>query len=301
MGKNGSGKSAFMDALCWVFGFRSQSLRSENMSQLVNDKSKREGNTETYRVLYVRMRCRKVEVQLTLYDTAISSAINSFNQLLTFLKNPPFVMNGNSTITIGRCYHNHSLEYIGSFQKTPQQIIKYSDIKELLESLSIQINTKAKFIIQQSTLLLSIRQKNTMLLDIIEESIGNQLIIKQLDDLRKKEEDLKNQKDMLSLRKEAIEEYRIEKEHDYELEKKRVALVEEERNVKKEMERVDEERKESMMMLMIAELEEKEKKVITLKESLERWEKEMNEVKGEEKELIEKKDVQENVSEQWRV
>ena len=46
VGKNGSGKSALMDALCWVFGFRSQSIRTENMQQLVNDRSKREGNSE---------------------------------------------------------------------------------------------------------------------------------------------------------------------------------------------------------------------------------------------------------------
>ena len=30
VGKNGSGKSALMDALCWVFGFRSQSIRTEH-------------------------------------------------------------------------------------------------------------------------------------------------------------------------------------------------------------------------------------------------------------------------------
>lgn len=247
------------------------------------------------------MTCRKVEVQFTLYDTAISSSINTFNQLLTFLKNPPFVMNGSSTITIGRCYHNHSLEYIGSFQKSPQQIIKYSDIKELLESLSIQINTKVKFIIQQSTLLLSIRQKNTTLLDIIEESIGNQTIIKQLDALRKKEEDLKNQKEELSLRKEAIEKYRVEKEKEYELEKKRVALEEEENNVKTDMERIDEERKECMRMLMIVKLEEKEKKEVRMKESLEKWKNEVNKVKGEGKELMKKKEVQEKEYDKWRV
>ena len=46
VGKNGSGKSALMDALCWVFGFRSQSIRTESMQQLVNDKSRAEGNRE---------------------------------------------------------------------------------------------------------------------------------------------------------------------------------------------------------------------------------------------------------------
>lgn len=46
VGKNGSGKSAFMDALCWVFGFRSQSIRSENASQLLNDQARKEGNEE---------------------------------------------------------------------------------------------------------------------------------------------------------------------------------------------------------------------------------------------------------------
>ena len=51
VGKNGSGKSAFMDALCWVFGFRSHSLRSENMSQLINDKAKGEGCTDMYTIV----------------------------------------------------------------------------------------------------------------------------------------------------------------------------------------------------------------------------------------------------------
>lgn len=31
-----------MDALCWVFGFRSQSIRSENASQLLNDQARKE-------------------------------------------------------------------------------------------------------------------------------------------------------------------------------------------------------------------------------------------------------------------
>ena len=48
VGKNGSGKSAFMDALCWVFGFRSQSIRSENVNQLLNDQARKEGINEMY-------------------------------------------------------------------------------------------------------------------------------------------------------------------------------------------------------------------------------------------------------------
>ena len=51
VGKNGSGKSALMDALCWVFGFRSQSIRTESMQQLVNDKSRAEGNREACSLL----------------------------------------------------------------------------------------------------------------------------------------------------------------------------------------------------------------------------------------------------------
>ena len=47
VGKNGSGKSAFLDAICWVFGFRSQSIRSENVHQLLNDRARSEGQTET--------------------------------------------------------------------------------------------------------------------------------------------------------------------------------------------------------------------------------------------------------------
>ena len=48
VGKNGSGKSAFLDAICWVLGFRSQSIRSENVHQLLNDRARSEGQTETY-------------------------------------------------------------------------------------------------------------------------------------------------------------------------------------------------------------------------------------------------------------
>lgn len=48
VGKNGSGKSAFLDAICWVFGFRSQSIRSENVHQLQNDRARSEGQMETY-------------------------------------------------------------------------------------------------------------------------------------------------------------------------------------------------------------------------------------------------------------
>ena len=51
VGKNGSGKSAFMDALCWIFGSRAHAIRTENSSQLINDRSRAEGNREVYALL----------------------------------------------------------------------------------------------------------------------------------------------------------------------------------------------------------------------------------------------------------
>lgn len=48
VGKNGSGKSALMDALCWIFGSRAHAIRTENSSQLINDRSRAEGNREVY-------------------------------------------------------------------------------------------------------------------------------------------------------------------------------------------------------------------------------------------------------------
>lgn len=48
VGKNGSGKSAFVDALSWVFGSRSQSLRSDNAQQLLNDRARSEGQEDVY-------------------------------------------------------------------------------------------------------------------------------------------------------------------------------------------------------------------------------------------------------------
>lgn len=304
VGKNGSGKSAFMDALCWVFGFRSQSLRSENMTQLINDQSKREGNRTVYKMCCF-MKHRQVEVQFTLSDVNIPPSVTSFGQLAEYLKNPATTVNAKTVITIGRILKNHSLEYIGSFQKRPVKTIKYTEIRDLLEALSIQIDTKGKFIIQQSALLASVRQKNTGLLEIIEDSIGNTAAINALSDLQKKQSDLERQQEGLVSRREEIERYRHEKESEIELEKKRCELDAELNKFKEEMSQVSEEREMLRQKRKQVELQihqEKEEQILNQINELKKKKKELEGMweRGEE-ERVKKEEEFKEVKNQWNV
>lgn len=115
--------------------------------------------------------------------------------------------------------------------------IKYADICSLLEALSIQVNIRGKFIIQQSELLSGIRQRNTALLEIIEESTGNGYIIQRISELEKKQAALCAQKESVKERVEEIERYEEENKEMETMKTKSIQLIEE----MKELERNQEE------------------------------------------------------------
>lgn len=161
-----------------------------------------------------------MEVQFTIYDVSIPPSISSFEQLVLYFQAPTITQNATSTISIGRRIHNTTIEYFGAINASSYKTLRFGEIQRFLESLSIQINTKGKFIIQQTSLLLSLQKKNTYLLEIIEESIGNKPHIEACADLMGKQKDLEGQRDCFKKRKEEIERYRHDNEHEFELEQR---------------------------------------------------------------------------------
>lgn len=205
VGKNGSGKSALMDALCWIFGSRAPAIRTENSSQLINDRSRAEGNREVYDFVG-SFSNRKAEIQFTLSDIASPPLGLSPREAFQSI---PKLQSGNSklVITVGRRLHNRAMDYYGRFGDSEPFLIKFNDISMILEALQIQVNMRGKFIIQQSELLRNLRQRRTSLLEMIEECIGDQAIVSLLEDLTKRREALCIQKESVRSRLEEIVQY----------------------------------------------------------------------------------------------
>ena len=203
-----------MDALCWVFGSRAHALRTERSSQLINDRSRMEGNQEVY-VLFWPVNHRKVEVQFILTDAPSIPAGFSPQDVFCSLSSLP---EGSETlrITVGRRLRNRSLEYFGRLNQGSSFPLKYSEICVLLESLAIQVNLRGKFIIQQSELLTNLRQSKTYLLEMIEECAGNGKLVTQIEELLKKRANLITQKESVSNHLEEMKQYC--EEHHSELE-----------------------------------------------------------------------------------
>ena len=99
------------------------------------------------------------------------------------------------------------MDYYGRFGGSEPFLIKFNDISVILEALQIQVNIRGKFIIQQSELLLNLRQRKTYLLEMIEECIGDQAIVSLLEDLGKRREALCIQKESVRSRLEEIVQY----------------------------------------------------------------------------------------------
>ena len=103
-------------------------------------------------------------------------------------------------ISIGRQLRGNNLEYFARVNGGNAFLVKYSEICHLLESMSIHVQVRGKFIIQQSELLASIHQRNTALLEMIEETAGNVEIVKRLEELEKRQKALYTQRESVRQR-----------------------------------------------------------------------------------------------------
>ena len=199
-----------------------------------------------------------------------------------------------SIVTVGRRLHRSVLEYYGRIDGGDAFNVKYSEICSLLESLSIQVNIRGKFIIQQSELLSGIRQRNTMLLDIIEESTGNESIIQRITELEKKQSALCDQKESVRERVEEIEKYENENKEMEAMKSQSLELVEEmnelERNQQKKMVEV----KVNEYSLSMVHEEEWKTRKRSIQEDIEENENEMREINEEIKRIVQERIEKEN-------
>ena len=212
---------------------------------------------------------RYVEVQFSMENISLPLNMTTFQDIIEYLKMPTTIINTNTHITIGRRFNHNNSEYYGKIGEFPNQTLKYHDIIHFLHSLSIQINSRGKFILQQSALLHSIQQHNTGLLEIIEESVDNSSIIETIQNTKKKVVDLDNQKKELERRQEEIMQFN--EKHGY--------LIE-----------VEEKRKK-----MEKEVESLEKKVSDYRNEIQKEELELKQI-----EFAEKRMEKEKAEEEWK-
>ena len=121
------------------------------------------------------------------FGSESSSPLQQFRAITTCLGKEQSQQGSSILFSIGRRISGSSLEYFGSVQRSAPFPLRFSDIKSVLSALHIQVNTRGKFIIQQSELLSGVRQKKTGLLDIIEESVGSAPIVQRIEECEKQE------------------------------------------------------------------------------------------------------------------
>ena len=133
-------------------------------------------------------------------QTFLSSLPNSICGQLTPSSNSSRLM-----LSVGRRLHRTTLEYFAGLEGGKPFPVKHSAICDLMEAMSIHSQTRGKFIIQQSELLASVRQRSTTLLEIIEETTGNGRIVARLGELEKRQKALYGQKESIQQRLHEIE------------------------------------------------------------------------------------------------
>ena len=218
------------------------------------------------------------EVQFSLINTTIPTNITKFQDVIEYLKAPIMLMHTDTHITIGRRLNHNNSEYYGRIGDQACQTLRYQDIVHFLQSLSIQINTRGKFILQQSALLHSIQQHNTSLLDIIEESIGNADLIERIQSTKRKIVDLEKQKKELEIRQEEIEHFKEKNEYLIEVDEKKTTIEREMEEMKKKVDECNEKIQRNEFELKQLEFVEKQKEKEALEEEKRKEEREMEEI-----------------------
>ncbi len=198
-----------------------------------------------------------------------------------------------SIVSVGRRLHRSTLDYYGRMNNGDVFNVKYAEICSLLEVLSIQVNIRGKFIIQQSELLSGIRQRNTTLLEIIEESSGNESIIQRLSELEKKQSALYEQKESVKERVEEIERYENENKEMETMKNQSMELIEEMNELELNQQKLMVEMKVNEYALSTVRKEECEKRKRSVKEEIEENEKALREMSEEISTMVQEKVVKE--------
>lgn len=236
---------------------------------------------------FVQLKRRKVEVQFTLTDAPSIPAGFSPQEVFCSLSSLP---EGSETlrITVGRRLRNRSLDYFGRLNQGSSFPLKYSEICLLLESLAIQVNIRGKFIIQQSELLVNLRQSKTYLLEMIEECAGNGKLVTQIEELLKKRADLITQKESVSTHLEEMKQFCEEHQSELELAERVKETEEKVETLKREEESLVERERGLRRIVLLRLDEEYPARMESLKAKMESIDSELNGIWSEknEKETI---------------
>ena len=179
-------------------------------------------------------------------------------------------------ITVGRRLRNRSLDYFGRLNQSSSFPLKYSEICLLLESLAIQVNIRGKFIIQQSELLVNLRQSKTYLLEMIEECAGNGKLVTQIEELLKKRADLITQKESVSTHLEEMKQFCEEHQSELELAERVKETEEKVETLKREEESLVERERGLRRIVLLRLDEEYPARMESLKAKMESIDSELN-------------------------
>lgn len=133
-----------------------------------------------------------------------ASTPETFQLLPAVLAQPSFTPTP-FTVSVGRRLRKNTLDYFASIDDGDSFVIKFSAINNLLNALGIPSNVRGKFIIQQSELLTTLRQRNTSLLEIIEECSDSSPLVEAIARTEKKLDALHEQRESVKTRLEEIE------------------------------------------------------------------------------------------------
>ena len=239
-----------------------------------------------------------MEVQFTLTDAPSIPAGFSPQEVFCSLSSLP---KGNETlhITVGRRLHNRSMDYFGRLDQSSPFPLKYSEICLLLESLAIQVNIRGKFIIQQSELLVNLRQNKTYLLEMIEECAGNGKIVTQIEELNKKRSDLITQKESVSSHLEEMKQFCEEHQSELELAERVKEMEAKVETLKKEEEALYR-RERGLRKIVLMRLDEEfPARIERLKSQIETIDSELNEVwneKNDKEKVINEKEKEKRIA-----
>lgn len=225
-----------------------------------------------------------------------SSPLQQFRAIPSLLNAEQSQQGSSILFSIGRRISGSTLEYFGSVQRSAPFPLRFSDIKSVLSALHIQVNTRGKFIIQQSELLSGVRQKKTGLLDIIEESVGSASIVQRIEECEKQEKALRAQKESVEGRLKEIEAFQKANEEEWAIEKKLEGERKEKEEAEAEWERAQRVERELEALLGKQAVEAMRRR---LEQSETKWEEEKKEAEEcnveYEKEKEEKKRVEEEL------
>lgn len=224
-----------------------------------------------------------MEVQFTLTDAPSIPAGFSPQDVFCSLSTLP---KGSETlrITVGRRLRKSSMDYYGRLDQGKAFPLKYSEICQLLESLAIQVNIRGKFIIQQSELLVNLRQSKTYLLEMIEECAGNGKLVAQIEELTKRRSNLITQKESVSNHLEEMKQYCEEHHSELELADRVKDTEEKVETLKKEEEELAKRERELRRVVLLRLEEEYPAKMEGWKAKIEAIDSELDEILKEKSE-----------------